>query len=77
MQNAYLIVRSLQGIVSCKFIIILIMVLVLQSLKLILMKAGGRIIYFGPLGQHSSRVIEYFEVSFPTTIYPTSFSSKI
>ncbi|OVA16669.1 ABC transporter-like [Macleaya cordata] len=29
--------------------------------ELILMKLGGRIIYSGPLGQHSSRVIEYFE----------------
>ncbi|KAJ8766367.1 hypothetical protein K2173_022426 [Erythroxylum novogranatense] len=29
--------------------------------ELILMKVGGRIIYAGPLGQHSSRVIEYFE----------------
>ncbi|MED6135634.1 drug-responsive transcription factor pdr3 [Stylosanthes scabra] len=29
--------------------------------ELILMKTGGRIIYSGPLGQHSSRVIEYFE----------------
>ncbi|KAL5700652.1 drug-responsive transcription factor pdr3 [Ranunculus cassubicifolius] len=28
--------------------------------ELILMKTGGRIIYSGPLGQHSSRVIEYF-----------------
>ncbi|KAF2312683.1 hypothetical protein GH714_039581 [Hevea brasiliensis] len=28
---------------------------------LILLKIGGRIIYSGPLGQHSSRVIEYFE----------------
>ncbi|KAK9291868.1 hypothetical protein L1049_019818 [Liquidambar formosana] len=27
----------------------------------ILLKTGGRIIYSGPLGQHSSRVIEYFE----------------
>ncbi|KAK3189964.1 hypothetical protein Dsin_029525 [Dipteronia sinensis] len=33
----------------------------LISLQLILMKAGGRVIYSGPLGQHSSRVIEYFE----------------
>ncbi|KAK0606639.1 hypothetical protein LWI29_001896 [Acer saccharum] len=33
----------------------------LISLQLILMKAGGRIIYSGLLGQHSSRVIEYFE----------------
>jgi hypothetical protein len=30
---------------------------------LILMKIGGRIIYSGPLGQRSSKVIEYFEVS--------------
>ncbi|XP_061351458.1 pleiotropic drug resistance protein 3-like isoform X2 [Gastrolobium bilobum] len=29
--------------------------------ELILMKAGGRIIYSGTLGEHSSRVIEYFE----------------
>ncbi|KAI3473056.1 hypothetical protein Pfo_031083 [Paulownia fortunei] len=29
--------------------------------QLILLKAGGRMIYSGPLGQHSSKVIEYFE----------------
>ncbi|KAI7979746.1 Pleiotropic drug resistance protein 3 [Camellia lanceoleosa] len=29
--------------------------------ELILLKSGGRIIYSGPLGQHSSSVIEYFE----------------
>ncbi|XP_068663114.1 pleiotropic drug resistance protein 3-like [Aristolochia californica] len=29
--------------------------------ELFLMKKGGQIIYSGPLGQHSSRVIEYFE----------------
>ncbi|XP_043701566.1 pleiotropic drug resistance protein 3-like isoform X1 [Telopea speciosissima] len=29
--------------------------------ELILMKTGGRIIYAGPLGQRSSKVIEYFE----------------
>ncbi|GAY65525.1 hypothetical protein CUMW_241790 [Citrus unshiu] len=29
--------------------------------ELILLKTGGRIIYSGPLGNHSSRVIEYFE----------------
>ncbi|CAH2079072.1 unnamed protein product [Thlaspi arvense] len=28
--------------------------------ELILMKNGGKIIYYGPLGQHSSTVIEYF-----------------
>jgi len=27
------------------------------------MKNGGKIIYYGPLGQHSSKVIEYFMVS--------------
>ncbi|KAB5544599.1 hypothetical protein DKX38_012711 [Salix brachista] len=32
--------------------------------ELLLMKLGGRIIYFGPVGQFSSKVIEYFEVSF-------------
>ncbi|KAH7835973.1 hypothetical protein Vadar_031613 [Vaccinium darrowii] len=30
--------------------------------ELILLKTGGRIIYSGPLGQHSSTVIKYFEV---------------
>ncbi|KAJ9557262.1 hypothetical protein OSB04_011876 [Centaurea solstitialis] len=29
--------------------------------ELILLKNGGRMIYCGPLGRHSSRVIEYFE----------------
>ncbi|WKA02608.1 hypothetical protein VitviT2T_020777 [Vitis vinifera] len=29
--------------------------------ELILLKTGGHLIYCGPLGQHSSRVIEYFE----------------
>ncbi|XP_039114164.1 pleiotropic drug resistance protein 3-like isoform X2 [Dioscorea cayenensis subsp. rotundata] len=29
--------------------------------ELILMKMGGRLIYSGPLGQHSSKVVEYFE----------------
>jgi hypothetical protein len=36
----------------------------LFSLQLLLVKLGGRIIYFGPVGQFSSKVIEYFEVSF-------------
>ncbi|KAJ0501557.1 Pleiotropic drug resistance protein 3 [Helianthus annuus] len=31
--------------------------------ELILLKNGGRMIYCGPLGRESSRVIEYFEVS--------------
>lgn len=29
--------------------------------ELILLKSGGRVIYSGPLGKHSSNVIEYFE----------------
>ncbi|KAK6273088.1 hypothetical protein POUND7_010171 [Theobroma cacao] len=29
--------------------------------ELIFLKTGGSLIYFGPLGQHSRRVIEYFE----------------
>lgn len=31
--------------------------------QLILMKIGGQIIYSGMLGRHSSKLIEYFEVS--------------
>ncbi|KAH9670369.1 ABC transporter G family member 33 [Citrus sinensis] len=33
-----------------------------RHINLILLKTGGRIIYSGPLGNHSSRVIEYFEI---------------
>ncbi|CAH2079074.1 unnamed protein product [Thlaspi arvense] len=29
--------------------------------ELILMKNGGQLVYYGPLGKHSSKVIEYFE----------------
>lgn len=29
-----------------------------------LMKTGGKLIYSGPLGQHSQNLIDYFEVSF-------------
>lgn len=29
--------------------------------ELILMKMGGQIVYAGPLGQHSHKIIEYFE----------------
>ncbi|KAH0995007.1 hypothetical protein GBA52_018871 [Prunus armeniaca] len=41
---------------------------------LILLKTGGRIIYSGPLGQHSSRVIEYFQEQYracKTVEHPT------
>lgn len=32
-------------------------------LQLILMKRGGQVIYSGELGQNSSKLIKYFEVS--------------
>ena len=32
-------------------------------LQLLLMKRGGQVIYAGPLGRHSHKLIEYFEVS--------------
>lgn len=33
-------------------------------LQLLLMKRGGRVIYAGPLGSNSHKLVEYFEVSF-------------
>lgn len=41
-------------------------------LQLILMKLGGRIIYSGNLGRHSSELIEYFQVclQFTTLQFP-------
>jgi ABC-type multidrug transport system ATPase subunit len=30
--------------------------------ELLLMKRGGQVVYAGPLGDHSSQLIEYFEV---------------
>ena len=36
--------------------------LVLCLLQLLLMKRGGQVIYAGPLGRHSHKLIEYFEV---------------
>lgn len=32
-------------------------------MQLFLLKRGGQEIYVGPLGQHSSHLIDYFEVS--------------
>ncbi|KAE9585402.1 putative sulfate-transporting ATPase [Lupinus albus] len=37
------------------------LVSLLLSLQLILMKIGGQIIYAGPLGHHSHKLVEYFE----------------
>ena len=31
--------------------------------ELLLMKLGGRIVYHGALGKHSSKLVEYLEVS--------------
>ncbi|KAK8591241.1 hypothetical protein V6N13_031291 [Hibiscus sabdariffa] len=39
---------------------------------LILLKNGGSLIYFGPLGQHSCKVIEYFEVG--SSVQPPQYS---
>lgn len=36
-------------------------------LQLLLMKRGGRVIYAGPLGSNSHKLVEYFEVSFCST----------
>ena len=36
--------------------------LFLLFVQLLLMKRGGRVIYAGPLGQNSQKMIEYFEV---------------
>lgn len=38
--------------------------------ELLLMKRGGQVIYLGPLGRNSHKIIEYFEV-----IYPSKTSS--
>ena len=40
------------------------LILLFYSMQLVLMKRGGQIIYSGPLGQNSSTLITYFEVSF-------------
>lgn len=40
------------------------------------MKRGGQVIYAGPLGRQSHKLVEYFEVSFPLVlILYTSFIS--
>ena len=33
------------------------------NLQLLLMKRGGQVIYMGPLGPRSHKLVEYFEVS--------------
>lgn len=34
--------------------------------ELLLLKQGGRQIYYGPTGMNSEKLIKYFSVSFPT-----------
>lgn len=43
--------------------------LTLYYLQLVLMKRGGQIIYAGPLGYQSNKLIEYFEVSVSLCIF--------
>ena len=37
-------------------------------IQLLLMKRGGQIIYSGPLGQQSQKLIKYFEVSMTSAL---------
>lgn len=39
----------------------LLLMMTMTLITLILLKSGGRIIYSGPLGLHSSRITDYFE----------------
>lgn len=42
--------------------------------QLLLMKRGGQVIYAGELGCNSHKLIEYFEVSFFSTVYTLFFN---
>lgn len=57
-----------------KFINVLLMFS--SFLQLILMKAGGELIYSGPIGENSSEVIKYFEASILFTLSKTEGISK-
>ena len=41
----------------------------LLLMQLLLMKRGGQIIYAGPLGHQSHKLIEYFEVSIEALLF--------
>jgi len=43
---------------------------------LLLMKLGGHIIYHGPLGDKSIKLVEYFEVTTPCLSHPPPTSSS-
>ena len=49
----------------------------LLHLQLLLMKRGGQVIYAGPLGHHSHKLIEYFEVSIEAFLYLSSYLNFI
>ena len=57
-------------LVDCCISLILIYLL----LQLLLMKRGGQVIYAGPLGRHSHKLVEYFEVSIESFLYQSSLS---
>lgn len=40
------------------------------------MKRGGQVIYTGPLGHHSSQLIEYFQVSIPCNFRYGTYSTQ-
>jgi len=44
-------------------------------MQLLLMKRGGQIIYAGPLGEQSHKLVKYFEVSIETLLF--SFITRV
>lgn len=42
----------------------------LRSMQLLLLKRGGQVIYAGELGHHSHKLVEYFEVSPSSDMFP-------
>ncbi len=57
------VVKFCQFYVSYASMLNMFSTLALSLLQLLLMKRGGQVIYGGPLGRHSHKLIEYFEVS--------------
>lgn len=46
----------------------LMLLLLVCELQLLLMKRGGQVIYMGPLGPRSHKLVEYFEVNESATV---------
>jgi ABC-type cobalamin/Fe3+-siderophores transport system ATPase subunit len=44
-------------------------ILTLCLMQLLLMKRGGQVIYTGPIGHHSHKLVEYFEVSICSMLF--------